>query len=231
MPSDSQKYTALAQGLKVLLLHSLQAADVVERELTIHTSLSGSASKRLSSEEIERREAYLTEVNSWAVTIPHLLRVSRGIQFHPMVQERMGTLALLIHDQLKLDEEITALRLDILSRSALPGEMLARMTIWELSYIATFEWLKANSPMPNAKVMREPEMLKNHLDSAGILQAQEKEHTNRVGKTEEGGKKLQEDADIARAIEGAERVSQGYPEPSMYSICRKYPCWFGRGYS
>lgn len=209
--TDSEKYTRLSVALKALLLHSLRAADTVEKSLEAQKKLAKNDSEKMPVEEVEKREAYLTEVTSWTVLIPQILRVTRGIQFQPTVQERMDTLATVLTEQLQAGENIERNRAGIVARSEFPDAVLARFTMRELSYIATYEWLKINKPRPNQRVMEEPGMLREHLMSIGILQEQERDHSKRVGETGKGQDDLRKEVDVQRVLQGMERVHQGYP--------------------
>ncbi|MSR68121.1 hypothetical protein EXS65_04870 [Candidatus Peribacteria bacterium] len=209
--TDSEKYTRLSVGLKALLLHSLRASDVVEKSLDEQKKLSDSDTGKMSDEDIGKREAYLTEVTSWTVLIPQLLRVTRGIQFQPAVQERMDALSTLLVEQFDAGENMERNRAGIVSRSDFDNAILARFTMRELSYIATYEWLKINAPRPNQRVMEEPGMLREHLVSIGILREQEKDYSKRIVETGKGEETLRKKVDTLRVLQGMERVQQGYP--------------------
>ena len=214
---DSPHYRLAVEGTKALLKRGLDAADSVQKELQKQFLLPGGDPRKMSVEERKQYEDMLTQVESWAILLPHMLQEARVVQYQPEVQERLKEVFDLVHDRDRFIQLLERQRLMVLKGSnrnphspfdpQMPREFL------ELASVATVSWMIRERLGTHADLLdpgRKAE-LKEYLEAAKALRTGEPAFGEKTTKVGEGVEKLRTGTQAARQQEGPERVTQNFP--------------------
>lgn len=143
-PDDSLAYSHAASAVQVLLERGFAAADGVEKELRRQDGLQPDDPKRMSPEEYKRYEDMLTQVETWALTLPEFLRQARVVQHDQNVQKRLWEVFKLVGAREEFLKSLETMRFVMLKGSDKnPESPFAEgmpRELYELAAIATIAW-------------------------------------------------------------------------------------------
>ncbi len=190
---DGQPYRFAAVAVKRFAERGLGAAEAVARELERQKTLALDDKKRMSPEEIEKWERMLTEVETWAATVPNLLQEARVVQYDPIVRDRLSETFQLIHGRDQHLDDLQLLRFRALlgsdknPNSPFDGQIPPEFN--ELTSITTTQWavrerLQVNAALKNPN--READ-LKVYLDTLQQLADMQQEGAWQVDAPQELG--------------------------------------------
>lgn len=143
--NDCLAYKSLALAVESFMQRGFSAADAAEKELERQVALPEGDPKKMPSEEVERYEDMITQVETWAVTLPYLLQQARVIQTDPVVQGRMWNAFEMIHGRQEFLDELEQMRFIALKGSNRntfsPLEKSVPPELYKLASIATVTWM------------------------------------------------------------------------------------------
>ena len=157
VPEDTLAYGHAASAVRALLERGFSAADGVEKELKRQDGLKDGDPKKMGPEERKRYEDMLTQVETWALTLPEMLRQARVVQHEPEVQRRLTDVFNLVGDREEFLKNLETMRFIVLKGSdknpGSPFDGAMPRELYELAAIATVSW------MVRERIQIHPDML------------------------------------------------------------------------
>jgi len=201
VPEDSRAYERASLAVASFLSRTLDAATLLQRELSRSDTLPKGDPRRLSEEEQVQYYEFITQTKSLAIMLPQEVQQARMVQYEPAVQERLKDIAAQIGERETLLTKIEKARVGILQSATRDGRPLRPDEIQMLLPLAD-----------TARIIREG--LQVPADLNGLVEMLDKAEAGYGKATEQVGQTLRQAnnvAEIKRREAGAERITQGLP--------------------
>jgi len=213
VPEDSDAYEHAALATESFLKRTLDAAALVEQELTKNNALPLGDDKHLTPEEVMQYEDFLTQAEALAMILPKLLQQARIVQYQPDTEERLRSVFEIIHEREILIQNMERGRATVLRGTMRRGSPMRPGEIEELVPLATLAWMTSEKLSPRPELSQiQKEAMSRFIGSLEIGEGHYRTKTEAVGDTfTETGKT----ADRERRKAGAERVTQGFPSAEL----------------
>lgn len=144
-PEDSLAYQHAAKAVEVFMKRGQDAARSAEDELARQERLLDTDKRKITPKERQRYEDLITEVETWSLTLPALLKQARIVQYDPEVQSRLNEMFTLIAEREDFINQLEVTRFIILKNSSLndfsPRDERVPTEFYRLAAIATVGWM------------------------------------------------------------------------------------------